>query len=274
MDRGIETIVITSTSSALSGAIACLETESVLALDCEGMDLGREGEISIIQLSTRDKCFLFDVIDLTPSCELVLLLKPILENSDIMKIIHDSKMDGDALLHKLDIRLINVHDTQAWDLVLKGQARNLNQTLISYDCAENLERSSDVYKINKRFWATRPMTQHMIDWSSGDVTNLFALFYRQKELASPEEEIVALEKSEAQAAFLREKVCQVTTINPKHMGRCIGPGGSNIRSKMSKVPGSFFQTRGPRNAGIVAVYAPDDSSLSLAIALLRPYTRK
>ena len=38
------------------------------------------------------------------------------DNSDetVEKIVHDCRMDSDALFHKLGITLTHVHDTQSW----------------------------------------------------------------------------------------------------------------------------------------------------------------
>jgi exonuclease 3'-5' domain-containing protein 1 len=95
----MEVRIVTNSSDDICEAIACLSEATVLALDCEGVDLGRSGEVCIIQLSTENLCFIFDVHELTASCELVVALTTILEDENIIKIIHDCKMDSDALFH-------------------------------------------------------------------------------------------------------------------------------------------------------------------------------
>lgn len=270
----MDTTVITSTSGDdIRMAIECLSVEPILSMDCEGIDLSRDGQISIIQLSTRERCFLFDVLGLDGKSEAIIALKPILESTSILKIIHDPKMDGDALFHIFDIRLTNVHDTQAWDSILKRATRNLNQTLLAYGCEENEARSGDVYRTNSSFWATRPLTTQMISWSSGDVTKLFQLFDAQRDMASPEQEILASERSEQQAIFLMDKICVAESIKPSMIGRFIGTGGSNLRDLMMRVPGTFFHSRGSFKSGSIAVYAPDEKSLAAVLNLLRPYQR-
>ena len=90
-----------------------LSGEKVLALDCEGVNLGRRGEVSIIQIATPSECFLLDVQGKETTAATVALAKEILEDASVCKIIHDCRVDSDALLHLLGITLKNVHDTQA-----------------------------------------------------------------------------------------------------------------------------------------------------------------
>ena len=51
---------------------------------------------------------------------LIKWLKIILEDQNILKIIHDCRMDSDALYHHFDIKLANVHDTSAWHEKISG----------------------------------------------------------------------------------------------------------------------------------------------------------
>ena len=51
------------TKNALTSAFA---DASLIALDAEGVDLSREGVISIVQLATRQQCFILDVLGKGP----------------------------------------------------------------------------------------------------------------------------------------------------------------------------------------------------------------
>jgi len=68
-----------------------LSGHRVLALDCEGVNLGRQGEISLIQISTPSECFLLDVLDTPRNEPVVELAKEILEDDNICKIVHDCR---------------------------------------------------------------------------------------------------------------------------------------------------------------------------------------
>ena len=106
-------------SETLSRCRLALLGHPLLALDCEGVDLGRRGEISLIQIATREECFIIDVqgtSDLqrtfTWNTDVVAVVKPVLEDKKVCKIMHDCKADSDALYHLFGIKLQNVHDTQ------------------------------------------------------------------------------------------------------------------------------------------------------------------
>jgi ribonuclease D len=87
---------------------SAFSNENSVVLDAEGVDLSREGAISIVQLATREHRFIFDVLDKNADDSLVAWLRGILEDETVTKIIHDCRMDSDALLHHLQIRLSKV----------------------------------------------------------------------------------------------------------------------------------------------------------------------
>lgn len=99
------------------------EGVKLVALDCEGVDLMRHpGKLSIVQIATESPshCFLLDVLDKDESDPLVTWLRRVLEDDSIEKIIHDCRMDSDALMHNVKIKLANVHDTSCWNAAITG----------------------------------------------------------------------------------------------------------------------------------------------------------
>ena len=196
----------------------------LFALDCEGVDLGRSGTICIVQLSTPSTCYLFDVLGLNSMSDLTIFLKVILEDQSKIKIIHDCKMDADALLHLCGIHLSGVHDTQAWDVALRGGiGLSLNKTLQAYGCTINAQRDHNLYLGNPSFWATRPLTPLMIDWASGDVRHLFDLHRAQVNtaaLAGPEVGALCVAQSEENADRLRDLVMAVRVLST-HTTLCL-----------------------------------------------------
>lgn len=138
------------TNELLSEYVSDIRESSILALDCEGVDLGRDGSITIIQISTATQCYLFDVINLHSTGEVKIFLKDILEDEKKIKIVHDCTMDSDALQHHLDITLAGVHDTQAWDSILHCHGeKNLNDTLTANGCQPNIKHDINVYKVKE-----------------------------------------------------------------------------------------------------------------------------
>lgn len=149
----------------------------LIAVDAEGVDLSREGVISIVQIATRQQCFILDVLGKGPEHPVVVWLRAVLEDASITKIIHDCRMDADAFQHHLAICLTNVHDTACWHSVLTGlEDQNLNNTLAQNGLQPNIMRSKGVYDANPAFWAVRPLTPQMLGWASGDLDSLFDLY--------------------------------------------------------------------------------------------------
>ncbi len=72
------------------------------------------GKCALVQMAVpvweNSQCFLFDVLDKAKDDPLICLLRNVLESDSVVKIIHDFRMDSDALHHILDIKLSNVHD--------------------------------------------------------------------------------------------------------------------------------------------------------------------
>lgn len=87
---------------------------SVIALDLEGRDLGRNGTLCIITLATVNCVYLIDLISLgdavlcSPDCR----LRDVLESPSILKLMFDCRGDCEALFFVYHIRLAHVCDLQ------------------------------------------------------------------------------------------------------------------------------------------------------------------
>jgi hypothetical protein len=258
--------------SDLSQCFEDIRSASVLALDCEGVDLGRFGEITIVQVSTANQCYLFDVLDKEPGDPVALFLKEVLESAEKIKIIHDAKMDSDALFHKLAINLNGVHDTQAWDNVKNKRQLNLNRLLDAHSCPVNLTRNGDIYKSNIRFWAKRPLTFEMIEWASGDVKSLFEL--RDLQLADTPQDLheACIAASNTNTKSIRDCThIKIVKIRGDKMGLFIGAGGKNIKSFQDKNPGVFLSSSGEKHLNQFILYADTAPALTKAMAGLRKF---
>ena len=200
-----------------------LKDQKVLAWDCEGVCISRSGKLTIIQLGTNSNCYLLDI--LSPAKEEILkFAKTILEDKDIVKIIHDPAADSDGLFHSHGIRVENVHDTQAWHMVIKGpsQKPNLNATLTAFACGANDARDSSVYARNPSFWATRPITKEMKEWASGDVQFLFDLYDEQTKIATTAQKEKAVDMSNKRNSAMRDSITRDIQIHSTQTGNFIG----------------------------------------------------
>lgn len=230
-----------------------------IALDAEGVDLSRLGRISIVQISTPEQCFILDVLDKGPEDPLVGWLRGILEGG-VTKIIHDCRMDSDALLHHLNIRLTAVHDTACWHSAVTGQPdTNLNDTLSHNGLPANAARDKNIYSHNHAFWATRPLTDVMVEWAAGDLLSLFALRDAQMDAATDESAAVAARAQENNIEFARS--AQVDTVRVMNPGRFIGPRGSSIR-RLQQATGALIYGKGRRGDNMFMVYYTSAQSLA------------
>ena len=238
-----------------SDMIKAFEGATTVAFDIEGVDLGRTGQISLVQLaSSPTSCFLIDLLNVNKdvSNPLVDWLKCILESDKIIKICHDCRMDADALRHILGIELRNVHDTSAWHFECKRSLDvNLNNVLIANGIKPNVKRDSSVYTHNHAFWATRPLTSKMIEWAIGDVSSMFELYDRQITAASCTSMMKAKEMSNSYIDGARGY--EVERVHVKYPGKFIGPSGSSIRA-LQKSTDTLIYPRGNRGSNMFVVY--------------------
>jgi hypothetical protein len=177
-----ERLVIVDSADIAESCKAVLQEQVVLTCDCEGFDLSRFGCISVIQFGTETgQVFLLDFL---ADPRVIALAKELLESDKALKIIHDARMDSDAMFHLHGITMCNVHDTQAYHAAITGKERvGLTDTLLHNQLPVHMQDNT-VYKANPRYWLTRPMTKEMIDRAESDMRSLFLL--RAKQLTVPE----------------------------------------------------------------------------------------
>lgn len=238
----------------LTGSFGILgrDVVSPIALDTEGVDLSRAGTQCIVQIATPERCFIIDVLGKRPDDPLIQWLRGVLEHLGVVKIIHDSKMDSDALKHHFDITLANTHDTQCWHTIMTGQDRlNLNDTLEHYRLPVNESRDKNIYQDYPTFWATRPITAQMIRYAAGDIHSLFDLYQRQQECCPQAFVPEAKRRSQDNLDFARS--AQLATLQVRNLGRFIGRGGLNMRSLEARTNTKIY-SKGRDSQAVVLVY--------------------
>jgi len=235
-----------------------------VVFDCEGVDLSRIGSVELVSICfKRVKAMDVFLIDLggKPDPGILKAVKELMETNMIVKIIHDCRMDCDALFHLHDIEVKNVHNTSCFHAIITGnQDKNLNDVLIYNGITPNAARDKSVYKRNPAFWATRPLTKHTTEWASFDVYKLFDLEVKQLErLEERQSQIsVARAKSESNTTFARNmRVKTGLTVNSP--GIFIGWHGSNLR-RLQERTGTVLYQQGGR--GTWFVYYSDDKDLA------------
>jgi ribonuclease D len=227
------------------------DTAKRVAFDCEGINLSRLGTVEIVSI-----CFpTLDVylVDFGGVCPQILKsVTNLFESASVTKVIHDCRMDCDALYHLHGIQVNNVHDTSCFHIVEDG---NLNDVLSYNGISVNKARDKSVYERNPRFWSTRPLTTTMVEWASSDVKSLFALADAQLSHISSASKSAAIAKSTQYS----RNVCGMkvsTGLSVRNPGRFIGPRGQSIRS-LSKRTGTLIYAR----EGRWFVFYDNDASL-------------
>lgn len=234
---------------------------TIIALDIEGVDLGRTGVTSIVQLATADACFVLDVLGNTRSSPLVMWLATLLSDPSVCKVIHDCRMDSDALFFTWDIDLTNVHDTAVWHAAITCQHdKNLNDVLAWNGLKSNVHRDKDMYYTNYRFWETRPLTATMKQWAAGDVQLLLKVQLKQQEAANHGISTQAASASTAFAQLTRDLGFSYITIPSRNIGSFIGPRGQNIRSLQNRT-GTLIYGYGDKSNRVFIVYHKTDDGL-------------
>lgn len=250
---------------------ACVEAAcaagGIVALDIEGVDLGRTGEISVVQLAFQADAdvlnvFVVDILSKTQDDPLVETLKLLLEEPSVIKVIHDCRMDSDALQHKLGITLVSVHDTSCFHQVTQyGSIVNINNLMTHHGLPTNAVRDSSVYRRNHAFWATRPLTPRMIEWAGGDVAQILQVRELQLQAVLPR----MLRKCESMSLdyvnIPRSWLCATFNVRQSSIGRFIGRGGATMRALEKRTKTKVYSS-GSRGSGKFVCYHESPAGLA------------
>lgn len=156
----------------------------VVAFDCEGINLGIKGQVTLMQIATMNGyAYIFDLI----TCASMMDgggLKKILESPDVIKIIHDCRNDSVNLFKQFNVTLRSVFDTQAAHAVLsfqdsgkpvyKAKSVALNAFCQAYGATINpmKEQLKNIYRRDQKYWSRRPLSREMILYAAADVLSL------------------------------------------------------------------------------------------------------
>jgi exonuclease 3'-5' domain-containing protein 1 len=181
--------------SEVSGAVAELEKHDELALDAEGVDLSRDGPLTVLQIGAHGKkCFLFDVKKLGADLfEEGLGLKGLIESESVLKICYDCRADSDALYHQFGVSLNNVWDLQVWYQAYQREKGTyvrprhpkvpyvrgmvyVGKQLLPREVAKELKLDeTGPHKTDDYAWTKRPMKPALLDYAAADIFAILEL---------------------------------------------------------------------------------------------------
>ena len=188
-------VVFVDTEENAETACAALRGHVLLALDMEGLHLGRDGQTSLLQLaspsspSSKGIVYIFDVLALGSvlfSSET--LLAPILKDPDIVKLCYDCRCDAEALFYLHGILADGLYDLQIAytilfqansDPYLKGLHKALRTVLQPRD--EHVLRMKTETKKQCNFgdiMMQRPVPSSVLEYCAADVEHLFTMHKR------------------------------------------------------------------------------------------------
>jgi exonuclease 3'-5' domain-containing protein 1 len=158
----------------------------VISIDCEGVNLGRSGTISLIQIATGNRVYIFDVTTLKERV-FELGLKDILESDDIIKVLYDARADCDALWNIYKILLSNIIDLQVlcMEEVYDNERliglvgiimRSIMLKEVRWKLITEKEAGKVIYNQLPNGFDTRPLPISLMYYAMMDVTIMMKLF--------------------------------------------------------------------------------------------------
>jgi hypothetical protein len=174
-----------------------LTVRSMIAIDIEGVKLGRSGTVSLVQVAvSENEVYCFDILALGNAIfSKKEDLGEILESERILKLFYDCRIDGDVLKAKYKVELRHAYDLQVLytfvfqpvaDPFLKGLQHVLQRPGIMV-CQDKL--SEKVVQIKKEMKAVflkengsqifmrRPLSNEILLYCAADVVYLFRMYH-------------------------------------------------------------------------------------------------
>ena len=169
-DDGILENNVINDADRCQHACDLLQQECILAVDCEGINLGRiGGSLCLIQIAGQCGTFLFDVFQNQQGL-LQSGLQDLLENREIVKLIHDCRMDVVAL-KEIGINVNSILDTQIAFASLHPSVQqcSLNKFLIQMTGSGHPGKNDAPHLSDSKFWSKRPLSPKGIEYACADV---------------------------------------------------------------------------------------------------------
>ncbi|XP_059808865.1 piRNA biogenesis protein EXD1 isoform X1 [Hypanus sabinus] len=188
LEHDLEIIVINQFHQKFGPAIFHIKQQNVIGVAVKGINVCRFGKLFWMQISTNDRIYLFDIF-LLGAAAFKNGLKIVLEDINVLKVIHDSRLLSDCLYHQYRVDLTNVFDTQVADVLqfstetgglLPSCVSTLEECLICHlglppPKIQFLQHSAAVLKVDPKVWSSRPLPPHLMKSAALEVMFLLRL---------------------------------------------------------------------------------------------------
>jgi len=127
--------LVDAPGDALLQALVAIRASSILTLDTEGVRLSRTGQLTLLQLGTDERVFVFDIQKLGDAAFSTAppgsssSLRHMLEDGALTKLVWDVRRDSDALQHQCAVSLAGALDVQLAAIAVRRAAGHVVATL-------------------------------------------------------------------------------------------------------------------------------------------------
>ncbi|XP_045128239.1 piRNA biogenesis protein EXD1-like isoform X2 [Portunus trituberculatus] len=194
LPRPSKWIVIDVVDDSYDKALSMICKEMVISLGMAGLGVGRSGTLVWLSVATSSVIFHFDVAKIGVSEVMEGGLGMVLQDSKVVKVVHDCRGLEDLLHHQLKLNLCNVFDTQAAEIYLhllnqKGSVPLLVPTLTSLlikhlnlNIYHLFPDGQEYSKVDDSLWLERPLAKSLGEHLARDVMYLRELRLEQLDM--------------------------------------------------------------------------------------------
>ncbi|EGG20484.1 3'-5' exonuclease domain-containing protein [Cavenderia fasciculata] len=202
-----------------------INKEHVVAFDLEGWEMGKNGEVSLVQIGLKNgRVFIFDIMVLGHNA-FKHGLKDLLESKIILKIVHDCRRDSEILYHRYQVTLDHVYDIQIAHALLQKKKEG-NVPIRRFGLAELTDlyapkpyaqqainvkhKGRDLFKNNLDIWRQRPLPPTIIDYCALDVIVLLPIYnILTPQLHSPFDKKFLKKNFREQLSYFKDSIRQL-----------------------------------------------------------------
>ncbi|XP_021376603.1 piRNA biogenesis protein EXD1-like [Mizuhopecten yessoensis] len=190
----------------VADALTEIRSHALLAIDCEGINLGRAGDLTVLTVATPIKSYIFDILKLGKQV-FDDGLRDILEDKTKKKLMFDCRGDADSLQHQFKVRLSGVLDLQLLEVMHRTKSPSASASATSGSlgstqtdevesvygflrCVElyiddkkmidEKKRGVRLLQDDENVWQTRPLSDSLKSYCNVDTSGLFSLFEKLK----------------------------------------------------------------------------------------------